>query len=107
MKYYTNPPCQCPGEGGCPVCRSDESDPLAVSGVAHKQLDATPIPVFFPSPISQLDVTAMVMDVIKGGTCFREKVALSLLGDSVNDLKFDLLRFDGEQLSALRRGTMN
>lgn len=107
MKYYTSPPCCCPGEGGCSTCLSDESDPFAVSGVAHKEADANPIPVFFPSPISQLDVTARVMDLMKGGTCFREKVALSLLGDSVNDLKFDLLRFDGEQLSALRRGTMN
>jgi hypothetical protein len=78
-----------------------------VSAVVHKEIAPTPIPVFFTSPISQLDVTARVMDLVKGGTCFRQKVALSLLGDSVNDLKFDLLRFDGEQLSALRRGTEN
>ena len=107
MKNYTSPPCCCPGEGGCQVCLSDESDPLALSGVAHKAVEANAIPVFFPSPISQLDVTATVMDLIKGGTCLREKVARSLLGDSVNDLKFELLRFDEDQSSALRRGTMN
>jgi hypothetical protein len=108
MKYYTQPPCQCPGEGGCPVCLWGESDPFALSVVAHKKVEFNSIPVFVPSRISQFDVTAMMMEVIKGGRCLREKVVLSLLRESVNDPKFDLLRFDGEQqLSAFRTGTHN
>jgi len=107
MKLYTNPPCNCPGENGCGTCLSDESDPFQVSGVTHKEMDANAVPVFLASPISKLDATARVMDLLKGGMCFRERVALGLLGNSRDSLKFEPLRFDGEQLSALHRGTQN
>ena len=104
MKYYTNPPCYCPGENGCSTCLSDESDSFQISGSAHKDMDSSTVPVNLASPILQSKVAVRV---INSNICFRERVALGLLGNSRDSLKFEPLRFDGELLSALYRGTEN
>jgi hypothetical protein len=94
MKYFTNPPCQCPGESGCPRCAHD-SDSLqlqtfSVDGIADN--NSTVGSLAFS--IAESDMTSRVMALMRGGTCLNQKSALSLLGSARDDLKFEPMRFD-------------
>jgi hypothetical protein len=77
----------------CGWCRS--ADPIlqtnASLGKSAEQLQ--PVNESAPSPFLKSDVTKQVMELMSGGKCFRAKVALSLLGNTRDELKFLPVRF--------------
>jgi hypothetical protein len=52
--------------------------------------------------IAKLEVAERVMDLVNGAQCFRDRVALSLLGNARDGLKFKPVRFDEKNLLALQ-----
>lgn len=95
MKYYTNPPCSCPGYNGCPACLTDDSDLLQLNASTDQDAAHTSsIPVALTLTIPKPDVVERGLDLMSGGKCFRDKVALSLLGNARDGLKFVPVHFD-------------
>jgi len=81
MKYYTYPPCSCPGEGGCGWCSNDDLDSSQFKYLDEKYLSTIASSTQgLRAGIQDLDVNAEFMELLSGGKCFREKAALSLLG---------------------------
>lgn len=94
MKYFTNPPCQCPGEGGCPTCLTEDSDPMQFNVFPDKSVvDTSVVPEWLTPTLAKVDATEGVMDLMSGGKCFRQKVAFSLLGNARDDLKYVAVQF--------------
>ena len=95
MKYYTNPPCSCPGYNGCPRCLTDDSDPLQFNASSDKgTADTSPISRGLTSTFAKSNVTERVMELMSRGKCFRDRVELSLLGNARDGLKLAPVVFD-------------
>jgi hypothetical protein len=75
-------------------CRS--ADPIlqtnASLGKSAEQLQ--PVNESAPSPFPKSDVTKQVMELTSGGKCFRNRVALRLLGNDRDTMKFEPIRFN-------------
>lgn len=100
MANLIPPPCSC----SYPY-RSclDDLDPLQFHTLTdYPPADTNSIPQDLTSTIARADVTERVMDLMSGGDCFRSKVALSLLGNARDALKFTPVRFDERNLLAFQ-----
>lgn len=82
MYIYGTAYCYCGGD--CPYCSTDDFDP-AQRGAAinNHTLDKNFLPNSPSSSAQRLDVAEGVFNQMSGGSkCFRDKVALSLLGNA-------------------------
>lgn len=77
----------------CGYCRS--ADPVLQTNTfidkSAEQLQ--PVNESVVTTVAKSDVTEQVMDLMGGGKCLRAKVALSLLGNARDNLKFVPVRF--------------
>lgn len=98
MANLIPPPCSC----SAPYrwCLGD-LDPLESHASSnYRPADTSSIPEGLTSTIAKADATDGVMELMSGGKCFRDKVALSLLGNVREGLKFVPAHFDEEKLVA-------
>jgi hypothetical protein len=73
----------------------DDSDLLQFKPLAYGvTADSASISNGLTPTTAKLDVTERVRDLMRGGKCFRQKVALSLLGNASDGLKFAPVHFD-------------
>jgi hypothetical protein len=91
MRQYTYPPCVCNGTpgSGCSACMTEDDDSDILQSAFANVGTASLIPT-----VAKLDVTERVIDLMRGGNCYRDGVALSLLGNAREGLKFVPFRFD-------------
>lgn len=100
QQVYGSQYCYCGGD--CPICWTDGFDALQFHTSTDNRPADTTIPQDLTSTIAKAHVTERVMDLMSAGDCFRSKVALSLLGNARDDLKFTLVRFDEKNLLAFQ-----
>jgi hypothetical protein len=93
MQYVYPGYCSC---GGIyPTCLTDDADPFQFHALTdNHSANTNSIPRGLSSTVAQSDVTDRVMGLMSGGKCFRDKVALSLLGNVRDHLKFVPVHFD-------------
>jgi hypothetical protein len=98
MKSYTHPPCVCNGTpgSGCSACiTDDDSDLLQFKLSAYNgTTDTSSISRGLTSSFAKSNVTERVMELMSGGKCFRDRVALSLLGNARDGMKLAPVVFD-------------
>ena len=82
MYIYGSGYCYCGGD--CPYCSADDFDPAHRSGAINNVMpDKNSLPKGLSSSDQSLDVAEAVLNQMSGGSkCFRDKVALSLLGNA-------------------------
>jgi len=92
MYIYGSNYCYC--GGGCPVCSTDEFDPSGrIIALNNGTLDSS------FSASKSFDVAAIVLNQLSGGSrCFRQKIALNLLGQNRDALKFVPMSFDDKKV---------
>jgi hypothetical protein len=99
MKYYTWPPCNCPGENGCSNCGYCKSDSALLLGFTSEAMeDIHPIPVATLSKMGKINLIEQVTDLMSAEKCFRAKLAFSLLGNARE--RFVPIRFDDKSSEA-------
>jgi hypothetical protein len=82
-----------PVQGYCAPCHSTE--PVLQTNVSINESgeQLTPGNESVPDTSAQSDVTEGVIELMNGGKCFRNKVALRLLGKARDELKYVPVRF--------------
>jgi hypothetical protein len=86
MKYYTSPPCSCPGENGCSTCNYCKSNsPQFLALTSHSIAETTPLQV---STVANINLTQELTELFRIDTCLRAKVAFSLLRESFAPISF-------------------
>jgi len=85
--------CDCAGYGGCAWCRGEEPFILAFTASNKDALDASKIANVIPSIAIKTKVVEDVMELTMGRKCFREKIALSVLGHAGEDLRYKPVHF--------------
>jgi hypothetical protein len=89
--------CTCPGGSEyCPYCRMDDSKSVqSIAPGGNSTLAVTEdARMSLLISVAKSDITERLMEAARGGKCFRDRVALSLLANARDGLKFELLRFD-------------
>jgi hypothetical protein len=78
----------------CGYCRS--ADPVMQTNASlDKNAEQQPINGSVQFVAAKSDIIQLVMDMRMGQPCFRNKIALSLLGDTREVLKFQPIHFEG------------
>lgn len=79
----------------------DDFNPLQdIASTDNHPSDTSSIPEDLTSNYAKTDVTEQVMGLMSGGKCFHDKVALSLLGNARESLKFLPVHFDEKNMLA-------
>jgi hypothetical protein len=100
MKTYTNPPCSCPGEGGCHVCLTDDSDLIqSETLVGNEMLNIKGIYDSRPSLTLRSTSIDRLITVTDLGQCARNNYTLKFFHSPEDRLKFerDFLKYKASQ----------
>jgi hypothetical protein len=81
-------------------CLDDFNPSQDIASTDSSPADSSSIPEGLTSTVAKADVTERVMDLMRGGKCFRDRVALSLLGSARESLKYVPVRFDEKNMLA-------
>jgi hypothetical protein len=88
--------CTCPGYfdssagGWCGSCRSQNPDGLKVSGASMDER----VPDLVALTVTNADITPGIVGLMQGRQCFRNKMALGVLGNAGEGLRFEPIRFN-------------
>jgi hypothetical protein len=89
--------CVCNESGtdpNCGYCVDDSAVSQSNASTEEDRLGQSSVPGPLVSTVANSNVTERVMELMRGGKCFRNKVALSLLGNTRDGLKLKPVRFD-------------
>lgn len=91
MMYAYPGYCTCGGQ--YPTCLTDDFDPSLFHGLTDIRPADTGSLRGEPASLAKVNAPESVIQLVSGSKCFRDKVALSLLGKVRNDFKYAPVRF--------------
>jgi hypothetical protein len=83
-----------PAQGYCYYCLSPDPVLQVNASIDKSAEQLRPVNESISSTVAKSDIIQRVMELRMGSSCFRNKVALSLLGDNRDSLKFALVHFN-------------
>ena len=85
----------------CRYCRSADPFLQTNSSLDKSAEQLIPVNESVPSIVAKSDITQQVMELMRGEKCFRDKIALSLLGNARDGQKFVPVIDDNNTLAFL------